>query len=240
MRFRQFYFEGLVPQAGTQKGSNPGGLHVDSKTGEHHYVKYYRNPEQGRVEALTGRLYGMMGIHTVDPHVRNVNGKEAIVSKWNPHLKQKSPRDWENVNAHQAHQLGRIFHAAVLTRNWDVVGLEHDNILQHEHTGDVHAIDHGGSFHYRAQGAPKPGGFTDDIGEHHSLLHQNDQTSHVFGHAFRRFPEAERKGLDSVRGLDMGAVHTAFKESGIKNWQDLHKNFLTRHQRLLDHYGDEK
>lgn len=144
----KLFLESLKPIAGTQKGSNPGGLHVDEH-GEKHYVKHYENPDQAKVEALTGKIYHHMGIKTVKPEL---HGHSSIKTKWNEDVHQIPPHHFENLSKKQAHQIGKIYHGAILTKNWDVVGLEHDNIVHNKKTKDLHAIDHGGAFHFRARG----------------------------------------------------------------------------------------
>jgi hypothetical protein len=38
--------------------------------------------------------------------------------------------------------------------------------------------------------------------------------------------------------MDTDAVHSAFKESGLHNWEDLHHNFQQRRQALLDQHSN--
>jgi len=233
--FNKLLIESYVPEKGTQLGSNEGGIHTNTATGKKHYIKYYKNGDQAKVEALTGQLYNHMGIHTLNPKHEVINGKHAVVTDWNPHLHPMRPKQFENTTAHQAHQIGRMYHAAVLTKNWDIVGLEHDNIMKHD-SGNLHAIDHGGSFHFRARGGPKEYG--PDINEHSTLKNNNEASGHVFKSVFKDHPEAEKKGLDKVRSMDDNHVHGLFKTSGLSNWKDLHKNFMERKQKLLDTYKE--
>lgn len=233
LTFKQFFNEELVKEKGTQYGSNPGGVHTDSETGEKFYVKHYKNSDQGKVEALTSNIYKHMGIHTLDPEFKQVNGKDSIVTKWNSDLKTMKPSHFEKLEPHQADQIGRMYHAAVLTKNWDIVGLEHDNIMMHKN-GNLHAVDQGGSFHFRAMGESKPYG--SDIGEHHSLRHNEHPSGHVFSTVFKNHPAAEHNGLHAVKNMDDEHVHGLFKNSGLSNWKDLHKNFMERKKKLLDKY----
>ena len=71
-----------IKEPGTQFGSNEGGLY-SGPDGNKHYVKFYKNPDQAKVEALTGKLYNHMGINTVNPEMKNINGRDAIVTPWN-------------------------------------------------------------------------------------------------------------------------------------------------------------
>lgn len=227
--------EELTPVSGTQYGSNPGGVHVDHK-GNKHYVKFYKDGEQAKTEALTGKIYNHMGIKTLNPEYRQINGKHAVVTPWNKHLSQMHSHEFEKVNSHQAHQLGKMYHAAVLTNNWDVVGLEHDNIVKHKN-GDLHSVDQGGAMHYRARGSSKEYG--SDIPEHSSLRKPSRPSGHVFNSVFKRHPEAEHKSLDSVKNIDDNHVKGLFANSGLKNWKSLHKSFQSRKEALLNKYEKE-
>lgn len=231
-RFREFVTEqALVPRDRTQYGSNPGGIHDDPKTGESFYVKHYANPDQGRVEALTGKIYDHMGIKTLNPETRTINGRESLVTKWNPDLEPMHHRDFENLTPEQSKQVGRMYAGAVLTKNWDVVGLSHDNIMRNRRTGDLHSVDHGGAFHFRAQGSPKE--YEPDIDELHSLRHNDQASGHVFDHVLSKDPGAVQAGHDAVRNMDLDHVHHLFQNSGLSNWRDLHKNFLARREAYL-------
>jgi hypothetical protein len=233
--FRQFLIETFVPQKGTQMGSNEGGIHT--KDGKKYYVKYYKQGDQAKVEALTGKLYHHMGIQTVKPEYHNMNGKHAVVTEYNDDLKAMPSHHYKSLSHEHAVQVGRMYHAAILTKNWDIVGLEHDNIMRHK-DGDLHAIDHGGAFHFRARGGPKDYG--PDIAEHHSLRHNDQASGQVFKTVFSKHPKAEHEGLDAVKHINDKHVHGLFKESGLHNWKDLHKNFVARKSALLKHYEKDK
>ncbi len=233
LKFRQYMSEEYELQGGSQYGSNPGGIHVHKSTGEKHYIKYYKNGDQAKVEALTGKIYKHMGIHTLEPEHKTINGKDAVSTKWNEHLHTMHGRDFEKLNPEQHKQIGKMYHAAILTKNWDIVGLEHDNIMKHSN-GNLHAIDHGGSFHFRARGSSKDYG--PDIAEHKSLRNADNASGHVFNHVFKKDPEAERHGLEAVKKIDDNHVHKLFKESGLSNHEELHKNFMARKKALIDHY----
>lgn len=228
--FSDFIRESFTKQPGSQLGSNPGGIHTD-EAGKKHYIKHYDNPDQAKVEALTGKIYDHMGIKTINPEM---HGDSSIKSKWNEHVSTKDPNFYDKPSKQHAHQLGKMYHAAVLTKNWDVVGLNHDNIVHHKKTGDLHAIDHGGAFHFRAQGGHKVYG--SDITEKKSLRDPKLPSGHVFNSAFKHHPEAEHEGLKAVKNMDTKHVRGLFRNSGLKNWQDLHSNFEERRKNLINSY----
>ena len=227
--FKKFFREELVKEPGTQKGSNPGGVHRDSSNNRF-YVKHYKNADQAKVEALTGKIYNHMGIKTLNPEYKEINGKPSIVTPWNDKLKGMNPSEFERVDSDQANQLGKMHAAATLTKNWDIVGLEHDNIMKHE-DGSMYAVDHGGAFHFRAQGGPKEYG--PDVSERESLVNNDGASGHVFSHIFDNHPSSKAAGVDAVRNIDDKYVEDLFKNSDLSNWKELHQNFKQRKENFL-------
>lgn len=224
--FSHFILEVLEKVSGTQYGSNEGGVHVDSDTGKRFYIKTYRNPEQAKAEALTGKLYQAMGIKTLNPELHEGN---KIKTEWNDHLQSMRPNEFKNLKGSQADDLAKMFHGAILTKNWDIVGLSHDNIMKHS-DGSLYSVDQGGSMHFRAQGGPKEYG--PDIGERESLVNNNGASGDVFSHLHQNHPDAIKRSLSSLRNLDMDHVHHLFKTSGLNNWEDHHRNFVARFKNL--------
>lgn len=220
----------MTPIPRTQYGSNPGGIHVD-EGGVEHYVKHYANPDQGRVEALTGRIYGDMGIHTLQPEHREVNGRPALVTRWRHDLEPVHHSDFTRLSAAQHQDVGRMYHGAILTKNWDILGLGHDNVMRHTGDGRLFSVDHGGAFHFRAQGGHKDYG--PDVGEHHSLRHNDQASGQVFHHVLSKDPGAYAAGHHAVEGLDMDRVRHHFETSGLSNADELHHNFVERRKALL-------
>ena len=231
--FINFISEELVKD-GPQLGSNEGGVYKDSITNKKYYVKHYKNSDQAKVEALTGKIYKHMGIHTIDPQYREINGKPSISTEWNDKLSSVKPKEFEKLNSQQAEHIAKMYHGAILTKNWDIVGLEHDNIMKHKDHGHMISVDHGGSFHFRARGSHKDYG--DDINEKETLKNNKDASGHVFSTVLNQHPDAEKKSLDNVKRIDDNHIHGLFKHSGLNNWQELHDNFKKRKYKLLNSY----
>lgn len=228
--FRAFVSEELIKQPSSQLGSNPGGIHTDSETGQKLYIKHYHNADQAKVEALTSKIYNHMGIKTLNPEA---DGRK-VSTEWNPHVKAKGPSFYNKPSEKHAKQLGKLYHAAILTKNWDAVGLEHDNIVHNKSTDDLHAIDHGGAFHFRAQGGHKD--YTSDINEKQSLRDPKLPAGQVFNAAFKHHPHAEEHGLNAVKAMDPSKIRGFFRHSGLDNWKDLHKTFEERRKNLINSY----
>lgn len=231
LSFKQYFNEDLE-KVGDQLGSNPGGVYKNKKTGEKHYVKFYKNGDQAKSEALTAKIHEHMGIHTLKPEYKNIDGKHAVVTQWNDKLQKMKPHHFESLTKDQQHDIGKMYHAAILTKNWDIVGLDHDNIEAHKETGKLHSVDAGGTFKFRAQGGHKDYG--SDVDEKQSLISRPGEAStHVFSHVFKHNPEAKKHGLEAVRKMDMNHIKGLFKSSGLHDHEELYNNFAKRREKLL-------
>jgi hypothetical protein len=238
--FKQFISEEYKIDYSSQGGSNKGGKAVDSQ-GNQFYVKHYKDGEHAKVEALTSAIYHHMGINTLEPHHEMIGGKHSVVTKWQEGLKPMGHKDFDKLSPEQAEHVGKMYHGAVLTKNWDITGTGlnqgEGNMQIHPKTGRVYNVDPGGSFHYRAQGGPKEYG--SDISEKNSFRNPDNESGQVFNKVFKNHPDAERKGLEAVRNMDDDHLHHLFKNSGLSNWQTLHKTFMERKAKLLKSYGAE-
>lgn len=233
LTFRQFVISEELVKVGRQLGSNEGGKFLDTDTGKHHYIKYYKNGDQAKTEELTSKIYEHMGIKTLKPKHEIINGRHAVSTEWNDNMRSMHPHEFENLSHDQQHDIGKMYHAAILTKNWDIVGMEHDNITKHAKTGKLHSVDTGGSFNFRAQGGHKEYG--PDIDEKHSFLNMpHSASTHVFRHVFKQNPEALHHGLRAVKNMDMDHVKKLFKNSGLENHEELYDNFSKRRQALLN------
>lgn len=141
-------------------------------------------PDHLRSEALADELYRKIGMNV--PRSGIVETAEGPV-KLSEFLDDgKTLGDWLKgksaaEQAQMFRQIGDGFTADALLGNWDVVGLNLDNVLVVK--GTAYRIDNGGALLYRAQGAPKHnfGAVVDEL----TTLRDpavNSQTARVFGH----------------------------------------------------------
>lgn len=215
-----------MKQIGPQKGSNPGGLYED-KQGNQQYVKFYNNPDQAKTEAVSGDILNLMGVMSTDPKFQITNGKESAVANWNPNLKKVN---FNSLSALQKNQLAGLYAAGVMTNNWDVVGLEFDNIAQ-DKAGNLIQMDLGGSFEFRAQGKPKP--YDADPGETYlALLNTQYASGQVFSKLFADDPSMWGKALEATDNINLDDVAWSFKNSGMANGEQLYEKFAQRYQGL--------
>lgn len=234
-KYSEFIAE--MKKLGDRLGSNDGGTYEDHEG--KHYIKSYKDPNQTRSEVLTSKIYKHMGIHTPDHHLVDHDGKPSVKSKWNPHMKPMHLKHFHNLNHDQHTQVGRLHHAAVLTNNKDAFGLVYDNVMKHKKTGDLHSIDHGSSFNFKAKGQHKE--YHHDPTPEIEDFKKDHPSGRVFSHVFHKDPGAIHRAMHSVKHMDMHHIHHLFKTSGLPNHEELHKTFVERRKRLMKHYGyDDK
>ena len=129
-----------------QKGSNEGGLFKDKHLETLHYVKWPNSEARAKMEALTALLYSYAEIPV--PSVRSIEfqDKDAVMSDW---IEDAGPMTFEDMKKHPDVRAG--FAADAWLANWDVVGLQADNVVSGP-GGKAYRIDVGGSLLFRAQG----------------------------------------------------------------------------------------
>lgn len=161
-------------QVSGQKGSNAGGLYKDKKLQTLHYVKWPNSPVHAKVEALTGLLYAYAQVPVPTVRAVKFQDKDAVVSDW---IDGAEPMTIAEMKKHQDVLDG--FAADAWLSNWDVVGLQADNIVKGP-GGKAYRIDLGGSMLFRAKGSNKA--FPPEVQEIESLRNPsvNPQASQVF------------------------------------------------------------
>jgi hypothetical protein len=161
-------------QVGPQGGSNPGGKFVDP-TGTEWYCKFPSDPDVAKSEVLAARLYAAAGVSGQDAQLITRDGKIGIASKWQD-VKKVAPADLAKTDG-----VASGFAVDAWLGNWDVVGMEFDNLQVDVATGKAMRVDAGGSLQYRAQGGKKA--FGNNVVELDSLRDKaiNPQAAAVFG-----------------------------------------------------------
>lgn len=201
----------LLSQVGGQMGSVPGALYQDLD-GEKWYIKTPSSPGHAYDELVANRIYRKLGIEVPELRLATRNGQVSIASKWVDGLTQNKI----------ALTTGKVpddvidgFGADALLANWDVVGLNYDNMAQLP-SGKWVRVDAGGSLRYRAQGQKKGSAFGDDARELYTLRDPslNPQAASVFG---RMTDDEVIRALDKLDGLNEAAFMDIIDEIGIRN-----------------------
>lgn len=131
------------------QGSNPGGIYKHSD-GTDYYLKRPNSRRQGYNEIMASRFYKDMDFDAVQYQWVD-NG--MIASRWREGLPKRSDPD----ALRESDVVQEAFIPSALLGNWDVIGLEYDNVLYNPDTMDEPVfLDFGGSFDTRAMGGEKP------------------------------------------------------------------------------------
>ena len=192
-----------------QKGSNAGGLYKDKVTQGLYYVKWgSKHDTKGnhlRCEHLANLLYQRAGVPVPPTLLVKFGGKTALASEW---VKDAEPMTIKEMAAHPT--VRRFFAVDAWLANWDVVGLDTDNIVRgpaSSKKGEAYRIDPGGSLLFRAQGKAKPFP-TNDIPELESM--RETSTAPQASQVFKRVTEAQLKtGARSVAKISDDQIDQA-------------------------------
>jgi hypothetical protein len=141
----------MAQKLGGQQGSNVGGIYVGSD-GVTRYVKKYKSSEQPIGEQLANVIYNSLGIKAPNSLIYDDGKQITYASEMIPDTRQLGYQYTQD----QARAVLDGFVTDVLVGNWDVVGLENDNILFQQGSTEPIRIDNGAAFLTRARGAPKP------------------------------------------------------------------------------------
>lgn len=231
--FSQFLTESLEKEYGTQMGSNDGGIHVDTKTGQKHYLKFPADNEQAHVEVATAKLYDSIGLPTLGPQTHQNGPRTGVISKFNDHLvpSSKSSLIADLANPAHASRIALAHHAAVITNNRDILGMEFDNLLKHRKTGELISADQGAAMHYRAMGEQKE--FDHNI---KPLIDGFQNSMYPAGQVFSKVPkDAMKAAAEHIKQhMTDDKIDAALGEHDLAHHSATVKS---RRDSLLTHYG---
>lgn len=171
-------------------GSVPGAIYTD-EAGVEWIVKYTASEDVARNEVLTSKLYQLVGVQAPDVRLVVLDSR-AGARAGNLGVASRLIDDVKTVKT--AAQMKKVdgvydgFAADAWLADWDVVGLNFDNIVIGP-TGKAIRIDVGSGLRYRAQGGAKGANFGEVVGELDSLRDPaiNREAAAVFG----KIPEAK-------------------------------------------------
>lgn len=145
-------------------GHLAGGVYKHKTTGEKFLLKIPNNQEEAENEILAAKLYQLLDVKIAKLELIEFNSITAIISKW---IENYVDLGYNSVPAN-ANGLFENFAIDAWLANWDVVGLENDNIgfIGNE----AIRIDLGGSLLYRGMGALKGKLFAPHVPEICSML----------------------------------------------------------------------
>jgi hypothetical protein len=157
-------------------GHLDGGLYRNKVTGEKFLIKIPNTADEAKNEIIAARLYQLMDIKIPDLELIEFNDRAAIKSKWIENYSDLG----NNPIPESVIGLYENFAIDAWLANWDLAGLENDNI---GFVGnEAVRIDLGGSLLYRGMGELKGRQFTNHASEACSLLNYeiNYNTASLF------------------------------------------------------------
>lgn len=164
-------------------GTTGGALLITMANGEQKVMKHSTTPKHLLEEYTANRIYKILGTPVPDVTLYSTNKGPAQVADWVKGIPLSNLDD--EVRAEAIESLKRGFVADALLGNWDVLGLDEDNILWDG--GKAWRIDNGGAMRYRAQGASKGEAFGTEVGEIDTLR----DLGHGAGRIFHTVTEVE-------------------------------------------------
>jgi hypothetical protein len=143
--------ESFATRITDQLGSNTGGLYKINSTNKMVYIKLYRNSLQAYCEHLANNFYLNVGLKAPRSELCIFNKKLYYLS----YFIQGTPLNNVKITKEIAKSICNDIIFDIFIANWDVIGMNYDNILLDE-TQSIYRIDNGASFLTRAQGTLKP------------------------------------------------------------------------------------
>ena len=220
---------------GEKKGSNPGGVYEFD--GKQHYAKFYANEAQGKTEAFADKVTKLLGNTTTGSFNTEIDGKPAVASEMKTLHDAQLSKGTSHLTEPQKVDLAKMYVTALMTKNWDVVGLDYSNIAIDAHSGHLAQLDLGGTFNFRAQGKHKDyGKSTGDT----NLLDPAQPSGKVFAPLMKEHPEyfvAAANAVNKAYIQNIEKLKEAFDESGLENKTQLWNDF---NERLNDAVANTK
>lgn len=157
-------------------GGSTGATLAEDASGNRYVVKGGNSADHIRGEASANAVYRAAGVPV--PRSMLDETDESSPKQVSEYVKAKPLASVAGEAREKAiAEICKGFAADALLANWDVVGLEEDNILVPE-SGPPLRVDNGGSLTFRAQGKPKPFGPT--VGELETMR-TSEQGEPIFG-----------------------------------------------------------
>jgi SPP1 gp7 family putative phage head morphogenesis protein len=223
----------LVLVARKTKGANAGGIYQDTTTGTRWMVKHMASEDVARNEVLTGKLYELAGMDVPELHFGNMAGKPSVFSRMVDGIREVGPSD-------MAKAAGTFdgFGVDAWLANWDVVGLDFDNLVLHG--SKALRIDVGGGLRYRATGGLKGQAFGDTVGELDTLRNpgNNPKSAQVFGGMSQAQIEASVRRVLALDDNDIRAVVEAYGPIDLAERKMLADRLIARRADLARRFPD--
>lgn len=222
-------------------GGSTGAKLMTDADGKDYVVKRGANEGHLREEDAADRIYRAVGLPVPDSKVFETATGPVKVSKFldgakplGKVLQTADPQAKQSLIS----QAQKGFVADALTGNWDVVGMEYDNMMVTK-DGTVVRIDNGGSLRYRAQGEKKnPSAWTGSVTEIESMRHGKGSRSAqaIMGSVTEEEIRKQVKDILPKRDAILKAAPEDLRATLSERLDDLEKRFGSKedaHSKLV-------
>ena len=219
-------------QTGPQSGSNPGGFF--GKDDSKWYAKQMHEP-RARNELLASKLYELAGISVPNVEMAEIWGGHGLASQIIEGLESRQDL---LTDGELPPGVAEGFAADAWLANWDVVGLEYDNLLIGPQ-GNAHRIDTGGALDYRAMGSLKGDAFGEDPSEMETMRDPNIESGKVFS---RLTSDQIRSSISNVMSISDEDIEKTVMEYGYGDDQsktNLSNKLIARKNNLVNYIPKE-
>lgn len=230
-------------------GTNGAKLysHLGDAGGQQYCIKFYNSEREARNEVLTAELYALAGVNVAKVYLvrgkDNNNKKYGVASKYSESFKTAQS---ERLSDELKHEACRAFAIDAWLNNWDVVGLEQDNIGTCE-KGDKDAVmrlDYKGGLDCRAMDTRSKTetygveAFDPVVRSLTSLL--DKKVNAVAAKFFSTASEEDIKfGIEKLAQVSEKAIHECVMQYGYGTEEDklqLSETLLARRKYLMMRY----
>jgi len=222
-------------KTGSQAGSNQGAFYTDPDTGNQYYVKKPKSDKHFANEVLGGALYEEAGVKFGRAYKGiDKNGNSVLVSP----LVEGSDADFgsKKSDSDVKKNAQDDFAVDAWLGNYDVIGLEYDNVLT-DKDGNVTRIDAGGSLLFRAQGGTDKE-FGPEATQVDSMRNpkENPQASEIFGDMTDEQIAESVKKVQAVSEEKIDELVDAAFPDDAETAEQLKTTLKARRQYLIDRF----
>lgn len=227
----------LVPTGEYPGGTQGAQWYLDKKSGDRFITKTYEKAgekatDRCATEFIANRIYNMMGIPAQETYL--VDGKvvsREIKGMTGYNYSLGNPKDFCQ---HQDIKNGFIVDAWLA--NWDVFGLEYDNVFRTK-DGRMVRLDAGGTMFFRAMGASKPSFSNEAVTEVETM--RNPNMAKQAGIVYQNFVtdnDVKEQVSELNKVMTDEVISALVKTSGISNPDLIITALISRRNWLVKKY----
>jgi hypothetical protein len=165
-------------------GGSTGAVSHTLPSGKRVVVKRGAHPAHIRNEFDFNRYLNALGVGVPEASMQeDKDGKPLMMTQYEEKSRRPNPNHPSNIRHLGLDDKARLredFVPQALIGNWDVLGMNMDNVLMRP-DGTPSYVDVGGAGPYRAQGQPKGDAFGPRVGELESMQYKPPHTKTFYG-----------------------------------------------------------